>query len=158
MSPDLSTNLICVGQFVDNNCDVYFSHSGCVLHDPKFRKMIAKMPKARWLFPLRVSRSPILTSSYLLYFPCNVVSLGNKLWYRCLDHPNSNVLCILFNSGLLRNKVSSCLDFSLDCTACKIGKVQFYIFILMDLMPHNVLVLFIVMLGEDFTYYFSCPL
>lgn len=47
VSPDLSTNLICVGQFVDNNCDVYFSHSGCVLHDPKFRKMIAKMPKAR---------------------------------------------------------------------------------------------------------------
>ena len=31
VSPDLSTNLIYVGQLVDNNCNVHFSHSGCVV-------------------------------------------------------------------------------------------------------------------------------
>ena len=33
MSLDLSTNLIFVGQLVDNNCNVHFSHSGCVMQD-----------------------------------------------------------------------------------------------------------------------------
>ena len=33
MSPDLSTNLIYVGQLVDNNCNVNFSHSSCVVQD-----------------------------------------------------------------------------------------------------------------------------
>ena len=31
VSPDLSTNLISVGQLVDNNCNVNFSRSGCVV-------------------------------------------------------------------------------------------------------------------------------
>ena len=30
VSPDLSTNLLSVGQLVDNNCNINFSHSGCV--------------------------------------------------------------------------------------------------------------------------------
>lgn len=33
VSPDLSINLIFVGQLVDNNCVVHFFHSGCVVHD-----------------------------------------------------------------------------------------------------------------------------
>ena len=31
VSPDLSTNLIYVGQLVDNNCNVNFSRFGCVV-------------------------------------------------------------------------------------------------------------------------------
>jgi hypothetical protein len=31
VSPDLSTNLISIGQLVDNNCDVHFSQSSCVV-------------------------------------------------------------------------------------------------------------------------------
>ena len=33
VSPDLSTNLIFVGQLVDNNCNFHFSRSGCVVQD-----------------------------------------------------------------------------------------------------------------------------
>ena len=33
VSPDLSTNLISVGQLVDNNCNVHLSRSGCVVQD-----------------------------------------------------------------------------------------------------------------------------
>ena len=32
-SPNLSTNIIFVGQLVDNNCNVHFSRSGCVVQD-----------------------------------------------------------------------------------------------------------------------------
>ena len=31
VSPDLSTNLIYVDQLVDNNCNIHFSRSGCVV-------------------------------------------------------------------------------------------------------------------------------
>ncbi|KAF5476800.1 hypothetical protein F2P56_003497, partial [Juglans regia] len=33
VSPGLSTNLISVGQLVDNNCDVHFSRGGCLVQD-----------------------------------------------------------------------------------------------------------------------------
>ena len=33
VSPNLSTNHISVGQLVDNNCNVHFSRSGCVVQD-----------------------------------------------------------------------------------------------------------------------------
>ena len=57
MSPDLSTNLISVGQLVDNNCNVNFSRFGCVVQDQVSRQMIAKGPKVGRLFPLHVSPS-----------------------------------------------------------------------------------------------------
>ena len=31
VSPDLSKNLISVGQLVDNNCNVHYSYSSCVI-------------------------------------------------------------------------------------------------------------------------------
>jgi hypothetical protein len=31
LCPDLSTNLIYVDQLVENDCDVHFSHFGCVV-------------------------------------------------------------------------------------------------------------------------------
>ena len=31
VSPGLSTSLISIGQLVDNNCDVSFSHHGCLV-------------------------------------------------------------------------------------------------------------------------------
>ena len=45
VSPDLSTNLTFVGQLVDNNCNVHFSRSGCVVQYQVLGKMIAKGPK-----------------------------------------------------------------------------------------------------------------
>ena len=45
VSPDLSTNLISVGQLVDNNCNVHFSRSGCVVQDQVSGQLIAKGPK-----------------------------------------------------------------------------------------------------------------
>ena len=33
LSPGLSTNLLSVGQLVDNHCNVSFSSSGCVVQD-----------------------------------------------------------------------------------------------------------------------------
>ena len=122
VSPDLSTNLISVGQLVDNNCNVHFSHSSCVVQDQVSRQMIAKGPKVGRLFPLRVSPSTFIPSFPLLSFTCNVVGSSNKMWHGHLGHPNSDVLRTLFNSGLLGNKACSSIDLSFDCTSCKLGK------------------------------------
>ncbi|RVX14988.1 hypothetical protein CK203_007683 [Vitis vinifera] len=97
VSPDLSTNLISVGQLVYNNCNVNFSHSGCVVQDQVSEKMIAKGPKVGRIFPLHVSPSTIIPSFPLLSFACNVVGSGHKMWHRRLCHPNCDVLC--FDSG-----------------------------------------------------------
>ncbi|KAJ9670991.1 hypothetical protein PVL29_027124 [Vitis rotundifolia] len=122
VSPDLSTNLLSVGQLVDNNCNVNFSRSGCVVQDQVFGKMIMKGPKVGRLFPLHVSPSIIIPSFPLLSFACNVIGSGHKMWHRRLGHPNSDVLRTLFNSGLLGNKTCFFLDLSFDCTLCKLGK------------------------------------
>ena len=122
VSPNLSTNLISVGQLVDNNCNIHFSRSGCVVQDQVSGQMIAKGPKVGRLFPLHVSPSTFIPSFPLLSFACNVVGSGNKMWYRRLGHPNSDVLHTLFNSGLLGNKACSSIDLSFDCTSCKLGK------------------------------------
>ena len=122
VSPNLSTNLISVGQLVDNNCNVHFSRSGCVVQDQVSRQMIAKGPKVGRLFPLYVSPSTFIPSFPLLSFACNVVGSGNKMWHKRLGHPNSDVLHTLFNSGLLGTKACSSIDLSFDCTSCKLGK------------------------------------
>ena len=44
------------------------------------------------------------------------------MWHRCLGHPNSDVLCTLFNSGLFGKNTYSSFDLSFDCTTCKLGK------------------------------------
>ncbi|KAJ6944960.1 hypothetical protein NC651_000098 [Populus alba x Populus x berolinensis] len=73
VSPKLSTNLIFVGQLVDNNCDVHFSKSGCLVQDQVSRKMITKGPKVGRLFPLLLSPSPVSN-----YVACNVVQCDNQ--------------------------------------------------------------------------------
>ena len=120
--PNLSTNLIYVGQLFDNNCDVHFSHSGCVVQDQVLRKMIAKGPKVGRLFPLHVSPSTNFPSFPLLFFACNFIGSRNKRWHKHLDDPNSDVLYTMINSGLLGNKACYFLDLSFNYTSYKLDK------------------------------------
>ena len=76
MSPKLSTNLISVGQLVDNNCDVHFSNSGYLVRDQVSGKMIAKGPNVECLFPLLLSPSPVSN-----YIACNVFQCDNQVWH-----------------------------------------------------------------------------
>jgi hypothetical protein len=128
---DLSSNLIYVVQLVDNNCNVHFSCSGCVVQDQMSGKMIAKGPKVGRLFPLYVCSSTIIPSFPLLSFTCNVIGFGHKMWHKCLGYPNSDVLRTLFNSRLLGNKTCSSLHPYFDCTSYKLGKSKVLTF------PHH---------------------
>ena len=52
MLPKLSTNLLFVGQMVENNCEIHFDCHGCYVQDQVSGKVIAKGPKVRCLFPI----------------------------------------------------------------------------------------------------------
>ena len=66
VSLDLTSNLISVGQLVDNDYRVEFSKSGCLVQDQHSGKMIVKGPKFERLFPLYSSLSPCFF--FLFYF------------------------------------------------------------------------------------------
>ncbi|KAG8385238.1 hypothetical protein BUALT_Bualt03G0021300 [Buddleja alternifolia] len=118
VSPNLSTNLISVGQLVENNCNVQFSNSGCVVQDQVSGKMIAQGPKVGRLFPLFLSFPSPLSNSVA----CNVVQCDNQVWHKRLGHPNPHVLRILLKTGLLGNKNYRFDDVNIDCVSCKLGK------------------------------------
>ena len=117
VSPKLSTNLISIGQLVDNNCTVQFSNSGCIVQDQVSGKMIAKGPKVGHLFPLLLSSSPM--PNYVAY---NAIQSDNQVWHRRLGRPNSHILRVLLKSRSLGNKNSPSYKIDIvDCASCKLG-------------------------------------
>jgi hypothetical protein len=52
VSPDLSANLIFVGQLVEEICSFHFDRSSCHVQDQASGQEIAKGPKVGRLFPL----------------------------------------------------------------------------------------------------------
>ena len=107
VSPALASNLLSVGQLVDNNCNVNFSRAGCLVQELVSGKVIAKGPKVGRLFPLQfISRH--------LSLACNNVLNSYEDWPRKLGHPNSIVLSHLFKTGLLGNKQVICIA-SISC-------------------------------------------
>ncbi|XP_060669960.1 retrovirus-related Pol polyprotein from transposon RE1 isoform X3 [Ziziphus jujuba] len=117
--PHLTSNLLSVGQLVDENCKVSFSPSGCIVQDQRTGKVIGMGPKCGRLFPLRLSVYPDNKSLFSLFSP---VSLS-QVWHKRLGHPNSRTLLTLLKSGLFLNKSSiTSLDLSFACDSCKLGK------------------------------------
>ncbi|KAL3523634.1 hypothetical protein ACH5RR_016468 [Cinchona calisaya] len=120
VSPSLTNNLISIGQLVDDNYKVEFSKSGCIVQDQQSGKMIARGPKVGRLFPLPFPMSPCFS---LPSITCNSARVDYRAWHKRLGHPNSNVLHVLLNSGLLGNKESPSLHVvQFDCNSCKLGK------------------------------------
>jgi hypothetical protein len=113
VSPGLASNLLSVGQLVDNNYNVNFSRVGCLVQEQVSGKVIAKGPKVGRLFPLQFSSSH-------LSFASNSVLNSYEDWHRKLGHPNFVVLSHLFKTGLLGNK--HVCTASISCSVCKLAK------------------------------------
>ena len=104
LAPQLSTNLIFVGQLVDNNYAVNFSGDGCVMQDQVTGKPIAKGPNVGRLFPLFLSFPTLSPVSSLKSFACNNVPHLSMVWHRRLGHPNTQILSHVWNFGFLGHK------------------------------------------------------
>ncbi|KAH7664593.1 Zinc finger CCHC-type protein [Dioscorea alata] len=103
VSPSLTTNLISVGQLVDNNCKVAFSKSTCLVQDQQSGRMIARGPKVGRLFPIQF---PLPSCLSLPFVTCNSAHIDFQAWHKRLRHPNNIVLSYLLKTGLLGNKMS----------------------------------------------------
>ncbi|KAG6495050.1 hypothetical protein ZIOFF_042841 [Zingiber officinale] len=117
ISPGLSTNLISVGQMVDNHCDVHFSRDGCIVQDQVSGQVIAKGPKVGRLFPLQFSIPRNLSFSSI------VTANKADIWHKRLGHPNNVILSNLMKNGFLGDNIQSFKHLlPLACTTCKLGK------------------------------------
>jgi hypothetical protein len=87
LAPQLSTNLISVGQLVENNYDVKFSGDGCVVQDQVTGEPIPKGPKVGRLFPLFLHVPAFSLVSFIMFFACNNVSDLSMVWHCRLGHP-----------------------------------------------------------------------
>ena len=101
VSHGLTSNLISVGQLVDNDYQVQFSQSSCLVQDQHSGKIIAKGPKVGRLFPIHFS---LPSSLSLPLVSCNSTIVDYQVWNKRLRHPNANVLHDLLKSNCLGNK------------------------------------------------------
>ena len=117
VAPKLSTNLISVGQLVENHCDVHFSRGGCLVQDQMSGKVIAKGPRVGRLFPLQFTVPRTLSLASM------IVDNKAEIWHRRLGHPNNVILSDLIKRGFLGAKDQGFAHASsLDCSVCKLGK------------------------------------
>ena len=122
VSPGLTSNLISVGQLVDNDCKVAFSKSDCFVQDQQLGKMIMKGPKVESLFPLYFSWSQC---SFPPFISCNSAIVNFQIWHKRLGKPNSYVLHVLLKFGVVGNKISPSLSVvQFDYNSCKLGKTK----------------------------------
>ena len=87
VSPKLSSNLIYVGQLVDDNCEIHFDRNGCCVQDQTSGRVIAKGPKVGRLFPIQFS----IPSSSFNPVACSAVISTSDVWHKKLGHPNKVV-------------------------------------------------------------------
>ena len=73
LSPHLITNLLFVGQLIDDNCNVSFSRSGCVMQDQASGTVIAEGPECGRLFPFLVPLSQNKQASVFYCFSSQAV-------------------------------------------------------------------------------------
>ncbi|KAH7545439.1 hypothetical protein FEM48_Zijuj01G0094100 [Ziziphus jujuba var. spinosa] len=98
--PHLTSNLLSVGQLVDENCKVSFSPYGCIVQYQITGKVIGMGPKCGRLFPLRLS-----------------------------VYPNNKSLFSLFSPVSLSQSSITSLDLSFACDSCKLGKIPLHFWV-----------------------------
>lgn len=92
-SPSLSTNLIYVGQLVEDNCAIHFDLM-VVSHDQESGEVIVIRPKVGHLFSIQSSF--FLHSIYVSWS----IAKNNYFWHKILGHPNSIILIHLKHGSL----------------------------------------------------------
>ncbi|RDX70854.1 hypothetical protein CR513_49858, partial [Mucuna pruriens] len=116
----LMSNLVFVGQLVDDDYPVQFSQFGYFVQDQHSGRIIMKGPKVGLLFPIHFLSSPYLS---LPLVSCNSDIIDYQVWHKHLEHLNSNALHDMLKSGFLGNKHTPFLNVvHFDCISCKLGK------------------------------------
>ncbi|KAI9174012.1 hypothetical protein LWI28_010318 [Acer negundo] len=99
-APDLTSNLISVGQLVDENCNVSFSKSGCVVQDQDSGKVIGKGPKyVRPTFVQIVKKGSVEQYSPVPYLATLINCMVWVLFGLPMVHPHSILVVTINGTG-----------------------------------------------------------
>ena len=115
--PSLTSNLLSIGQLVENNCNISVSSSSYVVQDQMLGKEIVREAKCGCLFPLDLSIIIRNKNENELFF----FSVQNncQLWHSMLGHPHFKTMSLVFNSGVL---INSSRNISFDYDICKMER------------------------------------
>ncbi|KAK2973102.1 hypothetical protein RJ640_009754 [Escallonia rubra] len=116
--PNLTLNLISVGQLCELGLDLHFTSSGCSVQDPRTGQILGIGRKNGRLYELTNLRIPsALSSKY-----CSVASTSSKthmeLWHSRLGHLSINRLRSLVSSGQLGTVKNE----QINCLPCQLAK------------------------------------
>jgi hypothetical protein len=99
VSPDLSANLISVGQLVEENYSLHFDRFGCRVLDQESGQEIVKGPKVGCLFPLQSFSIP-----HSISVGCSaIVNNNSHFGHKKLGNLNSVILTHLMKNCYLSN-------------------------------------------------------
>jgi hypothetical protein len=113
--PNLSLNLLSVGQLCELGLELHFSKRGCDVQDPQTGQLIGTACKIRHLFELSsLHLSPTMSSATTSRSP----SATLNLWHSRLGHASISFIHSLATSGQLGYVESE----SFDYVACQLGK------------------------------------
>ena len=113
--PQLSLNLISVGQLCDLGLTVLFSSTGCVVQDPQTGRTLGIGRRHGRLFQLVHLHIPVLTAATTSASPSSP-SFG--IWHSRLGHVSLGRLRLLVSKGVL----GPTLNEHLDCQFCQLAK------------------------------------
>ena len=119
--PQLSMNLLSVGQVTDHNCFVGFDDTSCFIQDRRSGAVIGTGHRRRRspsLYILDTLRLPSSTTARVSSVALSSTSSFAK-WHHRLGHLCGSRLSILINSGCLGH---TSIEPSFHCKGCKLGK------------------------------------
>ena len=116
--PNLTLNLISVGQLCELGFDLWFGSSGCHVQDPRTNQVLGTGRRVRQMLELTSFHLP----STLTHPPSHVAHTAFvfplSLWYLCLGHVSVQKLHSLISSDFL-GQVKHDL---VDCISCQLAK------------------------------------
>jgi hypothetical protein len=142
--PQLSMNLLSVGQVTDHNCFVGFDDSSCFIQDRRSGRVIGtghRRKGASSLYVLDTLRLPSSVGS-----PAHVSSAASSFakWHHRLGHLCGSRLSSLINQGCLDH---TSIESSFHCKGVNLeNKYNFHIYLVLLLLL-DLLILFILMYG-----------
>ena len=121
--PQLSMNLLSVGQITDQNCFVGFDDSSCFIQDRRSGKVIGtghRRKGASSLYVLNTLRLPssVPSTAHVSSAASSSASSFAK-WHHRLGHLSGSRLSSMINKGCLGH---TSIESSFHCKGCKLGK------------------------------------
>jgi hypothetical protein len=117
--PQLSMDLLSVGQITDQNCFVGFDSSSCFIQDRQSGTVIGTGRRRRDSSRLYVLDSLHLPSAYIAHVSSAAYTISFAQWHQRLGHLCGSRLSSLVNRGCLG---LTSIESSFHCKGCKLGK------------------------------------